>query len=139
MSCQCSLQFQKNMYLKLIHIPNIRGGTIKRVLNAVYRQVTLFQYFGIFECSQGNIGRQVLTKCIPNSFYVKDHFKRIRKHISIILISPIFAELRLKTFGALATAKGPQRPLRDTPPYSSLLRIALSYCDLNDHQFDSTH
>ena len=38
--------------------------------------------------------------------HVKVHFERIRKHISIILISPIFAELRLKTFGILAAAKG---------------------------------
>ena len=37
---------------------------------------------------------------------MKVHFERIRKHISIILISPIFAELRLKTFGTLAAAKG---------------------------------
>ena len=66
-----------------------------------------FQHFCLFGAPLGHIGQQVLTRCWPKYFFLKDHFKVTRKCIYIVRISPIFAKLRLETFWGATAATGP--------------------------------
>ena len=65
-----------------------------------------FQHFHLFGAPLSHIGQQVLTRCWPKIFSLKDHFKVTRKCIYIVRISPIFAKLRLETFCAVAAPTG---------------------------------
>ena len=66
-----------------------------------------FQHFRKNYHIPGHFGQQVLTKCWPKYFLLKDHLKLSEKYIYIVYISLILANLRLKTFWTLATAMGP--------------------------------
>ena len=71
------------------------------------------QYFCTLGAPLVHIGQHVLTRCWPKCILLKDHFKVTGKCIYIVRISPIFANLRNKTFwAAVAAAKGHEIRLR---------------------------